>query len=142
MPYKRPESVLVIVYTQDARVLMLERLHPRGFWQSVTGSLHEDELAIDAAHRELKEETGLSGEIIATGIENTFPIAIEWRNRYAPEVLDNHETVFSLQVANADEVHLNPNEHVAQCWLPREQAAEKASSWINRDAILALVPEA
>ena len=141
MPFKRPESVLVVIYTKNAQVLMLERRYPRGFWQSVTGSLLEGELAIDAAHRELKEETGLSGEVVATGIENTFPIAAEWRDRYAPEVAENHETVFSLQVAHAGEAHLNPDEHFAQCWLPRKQAAEKASSWTNRDAILALVPE-
>ena len=141
MSYKRPESVLVVIYTKNAQVLMLERLYPRGFWQSVTGSLLEGELAIDAARRELEEETGLSGALISTGIENTFPIVAEWRARYAPDVFENHEFVFSLQLESADKVRLNPDEHVSQCWLPREQAAEKASSWTNRDAILALVPE-
>ena len=141
MSYKRPESILVVIYTKDALVLMLERLQPRGFWQSVTGSLLEGELAVDAARRELTEETGLVGELIETNIENTFPIIAEWRDRYAPEVLENHETVFALQIESAIEVRLNSDEHVAQCWLPRVQAAEKASSWTNRDAILALVTE-
>lgn len=141
MSYKRPESVLVVIYTKSAQVLMLERRYPRGFWQSVTGSLLEGELAIDAARRELEEETGLSGELISTGIENTFPIVAEWRARYAPDIFENHEFVFALQLESEDKIRLNPDEHVTQRWLPREQAAEKASSWTNRDAILALVPE-
>jgi len=120
---------------------MLERAEPRGFWQSVTGSLRENESAYDAACRELAEETGLTGELIETGITNKFPIAPAWRARYAPEVMENHETVFALQLASTCAVRLNPDEHVESAWLPREQAAQRASSWTNRDAILALVPE-
>lgn len=141
MSYKRPESVLVVIYSKDAQVLMLERAEPCGFWQSVTGSLHEGESAIDAARRELNEETGLVGELIETGLSNTFPIIPAWRARYAPEVSHNHETVFALQLDSICTVRLNPAEHVAQVWLPREQAAQKASSWTNREAILALVPD-
>ena len=141
MSYKRPESVLIIVYSKDAQVLMLERVQPQGFWQSVTGSLQEGEFAIDAAHRELKEETGLQGHIISTNLENTFPILPAWRDRFAPEVSHNHETVFACEVDAPCEIALNPLEHMASRWLPREAAAEKASSWTNRDAILALVPE-
>lgn len=140
MIYKRPESVLVVIYSRDAQVLMLERSAPRGFWQSVTGSLHDAESAIEAARREVEEETGLKGELVETGLSNTFPIIPAWRARYAPEVTHNHETVFTLQLESSCEVRLNPVEHVRQLWLPREQAAELASSWTNREAILALVP--
>jgi dATP pyrophosphohydrolase len=140
MSFKRPESVLVVIYSKDGLVLMLERAEPRGFWQSVTGSLHEEESALAGARREIEEETGLKVEPVETGMSNSFPIAPAWRARYAPEVTHNHETVFALQLDSACEVHLNPAEHVAQVWLPREKAAEQASSWTNRDAILALVP--
>ncbi|HXK57741.1 MAG TPA: dihydroneopterin triphosphate diphosphatase, partial [Gammaproteobacteria bacterium] len=37
MRYKRPESILLVVYTQTAEVLMLKRTRPAQFWQSVTG---------------------------------------------------------------------------------------------------------
>jgi dATP pyrophosphohydrolase len=53
---KLPRSVLVLVHTSDA-VLLLERLQPAGFWQSVTGSLEPGEDWEDAARRELEEET-------------------------------------------------------------------------------------
>ena len=138
--YKRPESVLVIVYTSDSRVLMLERAEPRGFWQSVTGSLREGETALQAAIRETREETGLAGEIVATGINNRFPIIPPWQERYAPGVTHNHETVFALRLDEPQTVTLNPREHTAQVWLGREQAAARATSWTNREAILALVP--
>ncbi len=55
--WKRPESVLVVVHTAD-QVLLLERVRPAGFWQSVTGSLEAGETASQAAIRELGEETG------------------------------------------------------------------------------------
>jgi dATP pyrophosphohydrolase len=56
MAYKRPVSVLVVIYAQDTkRVLMLQRRDDPDFWQSVTGSL-EEETASQAAAREVKEE--------------------------------------------------------------------------------------
>ena len=37
--FKRPESILVVIYTRHGDVLLMERTRPAGFWQSVTGSL-------------------------------------------------------------------------------------------------------
>ena len=37
--YKRPESVLVVVYTRSNEILALRRKQPNYFWQSVAGSL-------------------------------------------------------------------------------------------------------
>ena len=36
--FKIPESVLVVIHTAAAEVLLLERADSPGFWQSVTGS--------------------------------------------------------------------------------------------------------
>jgi dATP pyrophosphohydrolase len=36
--YKIPESVLVVIFSADLQVLLLERADKPGFWQSVTGS--------------------------------------------------------------------------------------------------------
>ena len=72
--YKRPESVLVVIYTAAGEVLSLERQQPAGYWQSVTGSLHWDEEPRQAALRELREETGLEvGDgLIDCGYHNRF----------------------------------------------------------------------
>ncbi|MGP0712807.1 dihydroneopterin triphosphate diphosphatase, partial [Escherichia coli] len=57
MAYKRPVSILVVIYAQDTkRVLMLQRRDDPDFWQSVTGSVEEGETAPQAAMREVKEE--------------------------------------------------------------------------------------
>ncbi|MCE1736838.1 NUDIX domain-containing protein, partial [Enterobacter hormaechei] len=59
MAYKRPESVLVMIYAVDSkRVLMLQRRDDPEFWQSVTGSLEQDEKPREAALREVQEEVG------------------------------------------------------------------------------------
>jgi len=138
---KRPESVLVVVYTAADEVLVLLRRHPPNFWQSVTGSLRWDETdPLAAAQRELREETGLSdaAEIVACGVINRFPILPAWRHRYAPNVAKNVEHVFRVLLPERQPILLNPAEHGEYQWLPRAAAAAKVASWTNRDAILAL----
>lgn len=138
--YKHPESVLVVVCTADGEVLLLQRRQPPDFWQSVTGSLEAGETPLQAARRELREETGLSVPVQDCRRSNSFAIHPAWRPRYAPGVERNLEHVFLARCEQRPEIRLNPREHQACCWLPREQAAQRATSYTNRDAILALVP--
>lgn len=139
--YKRPESVLVIVYTGDGQVLQLLRREPAGFWQSVTGSLKEGETPLKAALREVREETGLdpSGGLTDGGVINRYPIHPAWRERYAPEVVENTEYLFKLELPSGCDIRLSP-EHLEYCWRAREEAAAKAGSETDRAAILALIP--
>ena len=37
-PLKYPVSALVVLHDGDGSILLIERTHPKGFWQSVTGS--------------------------------------------------------------------------------------------------------
>ena len=142
-PYKRPESVLVLVYTSGGDVLLLRRLRPADFWQSVTGSLEWEETdPRDTAQRELAEEIGLTAavDIIDCGVTNRFVIKPEWRRRYAPDVQENVEYVYRVELPARTPVTLNPAEHTEHQWLPRDTAAAKVFSWTNRDAILRFVP--
>lgn len=140
--YKRPESVLVLVCSRAGEVLMLRRREPADFWQSVTGSLDWEEAPLEAARRELAEETGLAVEGLEDcGRAYRFPIVPPWRQRYAPEARENLEHVFRLIVPRAVPVRLNPDEHLEYRWPPRGAAAALASSWTNREAILEFVPE-
>ena len=133
--FKRPESVLVLVYTSAGQVLMMERQSPGGFWQSVTGSLKWDEQPQQAAIRELKEETGLALVPQVTGIENVFPILPEWRERYHPDVNENREYVFVVELDRPCKIQLNPEEHSRYEWLDVPGAMQRCSSWTNSQAI-------
>ena len=58
-PTKKPVSVLVSLHDGAGHVLLLERADREGFWQSVTGSLEDGETPVQAALREVAEETGI-----------------------------------------------------------------------------------
>lgn len=136
--YKRPESVLVVVYTLRGEFLLLRRARPATFWQSVTGSLEPGEGPRDAALRELREETGLltfPRELLDLGRNLRFPILPAWRHRYAPGVHYNREHWFALALPRRRLIRLSPDEHIEHRWLPAGQAAVRATSWTNRDAI-------
>jgi len=137
--FKRPESVLVVVHTPALECLLLERAEPRGFWQSVTGSLRWGETPAECAARELDEETGLPRAGLRDAhVQNAFPILPAWRARYAPDVEENIEHLWYLEVADVQPVRLEPSEHVAYLWLPIDGAIEKVASWTNRAALESL----
>jgi dATP pyrophosphohydrolase len=140
--FKIPRSVLVVIYTAELQVLMLERAGWPGFWQSVTGSIdHEDEPLIETAAREVLEETGIDishYRLEDWGIERNFEIFKRHRSRYAPGVTHNLEHVFGLELPAIVPVRLAPGEHLRYKWLPWKEAAQRTPSWTNRDAILLL----
>ncbi|MDH3607627.1 MAG: dihydroneopterin triphosphate diphosphatase [Gammaproteobacteria bacterium] len=141
MEYKRPESVLVLVYTQASEVLMLRRKYPSDFWQSVTGSLEWDENPQQAAIRELQEETGISEQgLHDCQYSQNFEIYSIWRDRYAPGVTENQEHVFSLELTDKVDIQLDPREHEEYIWLSKQKALELAFSHTNQDAIQRWVP--
>lgn len=135
---KQPLSVLVVIHTPALAVLLLERVAPTGFWQSVTGSLEAGESWLDAARRELEEETGLCakpGKLVDWRLANRYPIPAAFVARYAEGIRHNLERVFSYSVDEAFIPRLAAREHRRALWLPRAEALAQASSWTNRDAI-------
>ena len=128
MPFKQPRSVQVVIFTeteQGREYLLLRRVESHGgFWQSVTGSLEADETHLDAAVREVYEETGyrpLVNDLIELGLVNVFEIAPQWRAKYAPGVTHNEEVCFALEVAKQDVV-IDRIEHDAFAWVDYEAA--------------------
>lgn len=135
---KRPVSVLVVVHTTAPQFLLMRRAGTAAFWQSITGSLEDGETPLDAARRELEEETGLAVDTAAIfdwRLRNRFPILPRWRARYADGVSHNVEHVFSVCLPAQTPVHLAPDEHVEARWVSVADALSLAWSWTNRDAI-------
>ena len=138
--FKRPESVLIIICTTDQKVLLMERLHPAEFWQSVTGSLEKDETAQQTAERELFEETGLKAvQVQNAGIQNIYPIHPAWRHRYDEKIQYNKENVFIVRLKSTCDIQFSPGEHSEYRWLDKQQALELCSSVTNTRAIEMLV---
>ena len=140
--YKRPESVLVVIYSKTGHVLMMQRVFPEDFWQSVTGSLEWGESAEQAAIRELKEETGLDANgLINCHFSQQFEIYSIWRDRYQPGIMHNQEHVFLMPLESCEEIQFDPREHTETQWVSREEAIQMATSHTNSEAILRWVPE-
>ncbi|ACS85946.1 NUDIX hydrolase [Musicola paradisiaca Ech703] len=139
MNYKRPVSVLVVIYARDTgRVLMLQRRDDPSFWQSVTGSLEAGETARCAALREVKEEVDIDIAAEALPLIDChrsveFELFAHLRRRYAPGVTHNLEHWFCLALPTEREVIIS--EHLAYQWLDAPAAARLTISWSNRQAI-------
>ena len=144
--YKQPVSVLVVVYTSELDVLLMERADFTEHRQSVTGSIEPGETLAHAAVRELAEETGIVaaayGGVRDWQLSNVYEIFPQWRHRYPPGTTQNTEHVFGLEVPKRLPVTLAPREHLRHEWLPWRDAAARCFSWSNRAAIEALAARA
>lgn len=142
--HKIPESVLVVIFTPALDVLLIERVEPSGFWQSVTGSKDTpDETLRETARREVHEETGIvvGGAGVPESALTDWQHSIEydiypvWRYRYAPGITRNTEHWFGLCVPPDIPIQLADNEHVRYQWLPWQEAASRCFSPSNGEAI-------
>ena len=146
-PPKIPESVLVVIHSDELDVLLLERTDAPGFWQSVTGS--KDSLAeslVETCVREVAEETGIAigsaavplGNLVDWQLANVYDIYPQWQHRYAAGVNRNTEHVFGLRVPPDTPVRPAPREHLRFEWLGWRAAADRCFSPSNAEAILQL----
>lgn len=139
MRYKNPNSVLIVIYAENTKhALMLQRRDDPAFWQSVTGSLEQNETPYQAALREVREETGI--DIAAENLNLIdccesikFEIFPQFRYKYAPNVTHCTEHWFLLPLPRECEPVLS--EHSAYRWMSVEQATQLTKSWNNRVAI-------
>ena len=138
MAFKKPVSSLVLIYTEDFKVLLMERADKKGFWQSVTGSLEENETPRDAAIREVFEETGIDStqyHLEDLELSHVYEIYAHWRYRYAPDITHNTEHIFALKVPASIPIQLSVDEHIQYLWVDWRDAMDRVFSWTNVEAI-------
>ncbi len=134
--FRRPESVLIVIYTAGGDFLLLERCRPPGFWQSVTGSLEWGEMADDAARREVIEETGITQGLLRNmQWTQVYEILPAFGKKYAPGITRNVEHAFALKLLNRVPVTLSDREHVQFRWAKAAEALATVSSSTNRTII-------
>ena len=138
MPFKKPISSLVLIYTEDFKVLLMERADKKAFWQSVTGSLEENETPRETAAREVFEETGINTNQYTLEdwhLSHVYEIYAHWRFRYAPDITHNTEHIFGLILPSIIPIQLSEHEHVRYLWVDWRDAMDKVFSWTNVEAI-------
>jgi dATP pyrophosphohydrolase len=134
--FRRPESVLIVIYTDGGEYLLLERRRPPGYWQSVTGSLEWGEFADAAARREVIEETGITqGVLVNLQWTQVYEIMPAFGKVYAPGITRNLEHAFSLRLRQRMPVTLSESEHVQFRWASALDALASVSSSTNRNVI-------
>ena len=134
--FRRPESVLIVIYTEGGEFLLLERHRPPGFWQSITGSMEWGESADAAARREVIEETGIrQGVLVNLQWTQVYEILPSFGKKYAPGITTNLEHAFALKLMERVPVILSVTEHVQYRWAPAAEAVDTASSSTNRAVI-------
>ncbi len=134
----RSEGIrLVKVVVHDGeRVLLLHRKPERGnFWQPITGSIEEGELPLDAARRELAEETGRGGEPEAIDLEQSFMIESQFLAATIPSPIIATETAFSFSMPPGTAIRMDTNEHDHCGWFSFAEAYEKIRWTDDREAL-------
>ncbi len=135
--------IQVLVYPVRRRevsweYLLLRRTEERGgFWQGVTGAPEEGEDVVDAARRELLEETGYSPQLITqTGLSYTLDIAEVVDNVFSQDIREIPEYVFFTIIDTPEDPVIDLIEHTQWNWCSFDEALEILHWKTNKDALV------
>ena len=136
MPHP-PREVAVFVH-RGGRLLVLHRVE-EDYWHVVAGALEEGETYAEAAARELREETGLKGQLTDLGIEQSYAITARERPLYPEGTLAVVVRSFMVEAPDGWEPRLN-EEHDRYEWAT-PTVARAQLRWIEtQEAIDVLAP--
>ncbi len=113
------QSAGIVTYCiKDYEIQYLILHYVSGHWDLAKGKLEPGETKLQAAQRELTEETGLTAEIIP-GFEESLAYVFKERGKMVKKTV-----TFFVGKTDVQSVRLS-REHQGYLWLPYEKAYEK-----------------
>ncbi len=142
-PSRAPSrSVSALTWRRGSKgpeILMMLRRPEHGlWWQSVTGMMEPGETPEQTAHRELMEETGLTGTLRPLGLSHSFWVDPSIVRFPDAEPRFNTEICFSMEARSNAEVRLEPSEHSEFLWCELNEAFDRMK-WEGSKAALQLL---
>jgi len=134
----RPETIrLIKVLVHDSdRVLLLHRRPERGnFWQPITGAIEDGESPLDAAYREVLEETGSAGKPEAMGFTQSFMIDSQHLASRFPIPIIASEVGFKAALDSQHPIRMDGDEHDEYGWFTFPDAYERIRWSDDREAL-------
>lgn len=117
-----PESrVTVNVVRCDGRYLLAQRADD-GSWEFVGGKVEDGESIEAAAHRELREETGLEAEVVRVG--SGYPSEIAPEYELVPVLMEAAEQDVDIGREHSDHEWITLDEITAYETIGQEQSLE------------------
>lgn len=130
MRYERASSAGVIVFNRDRGacefLLLLSRLTRRPLWEFPKGGINEGETVLQAAMRELQEETGLSADDVrmVSGFEGreNYRFSVD---EGGERVLIRKRVTYFLAESTRREIRLSTAETSRHAWLGVREARRR-----------------
>ncbi len=103
----------IVVFNKQGKVLLCKRKGSANSWQFPQGGIDKNETPSEAAIRELKEETSLTGlDLVKTldyGVRYDFPPEIATKLNYGGKHYAGQEMYWSLFYFDGDDTEINLN---------------------------------
>ncbi len=127
--------IKILVHDGD-RVLLLHRRPERGnFWQPITGSIEDRESPLEAAHRELHEETGNGGVPEGMNLTQSFMIESQYLASRFPQPIIASEVTYSARLDSTLPIRMDAEEHDEHGWFTFAEAYARIKWSDDREAL-------
>lgn len=138
---RMPRNVLVLPFRRRAGLefaVFRRADDPDEFWQPVSGGVEDAETLIEAARRELAEETGIEAppeRWLALDAQASVPAVVyrDWRD-WGPDVFVVREFAFGVEIGEQAAIRLS-KEHTEYRWLGLGAAQAVVRYDSNRTAL-------
>lgn len=120
----------VIYRRHNGQVFFLLLKYPGGYWEFARGHLEKGETSREAAHREIREEVGLSGLLFHPHFHE------QWHWVFSSSIKGRVSKTVDCFLAKANGQSVNiSDEHIAFRWVTLEQS-KRLQMWPNARTVL------